>query len=201
MSILTKEEIKRLIKEQKDLIVSPVLDLDRQAEAGSINIRIGTEFIVAKKSECPVLEPRKLSSQEIRKVQEKVYREIGEVFVLHPLQLVLAGALEFISLPNYLCGHVETRSRYGRCGVIVATATYIHPGWKGCLTLELVNYGDTPIKIECGLAIAQLILQKAEPASIIDPPQKFKPIPLGPEFVQMEGDPDFDLIGKLKSSR
>lgn len=200
MSILTKQEIKRLIKKQEELIVSPILDLDRQVEAGSINIRIGTEFIVAKKSECAVIEPRKLSAQEIRKVQEKVYRNIGDIFVLHPLQLVLAGTFEFISLPNDLCGYVETRSRYGRCGVIVATATYIHPGWKGCLTLELMNFGDTPIKIECGSSIAQLILQKAEPTSI-DPPQKFKPIPLGPEFVQMEGDPDFDLINKLKSSR
>ena len=62
-------------------------------------------------------------------------------FRLHPGGFLLGATLEFISLPNDIAGFILSRSGYGRTGLLIAAATYVHPGWKGCLTLELENLG------------------------------------------------------------
>ena len=41
-------------------------------------------------------------------------------------------------------------------GLIVATAAGVHPGFTGCLTLELSTVGEIPIVIKPGLRISQL---------------------------------------------
>ena len=58
-------------------------------------------------------------------------------FVLHPDQLALASSLEYICLPRDLAASVVTRSTFGRAGLLGATAVFVHPGFRGCLTLEL----------------------------------------------------------------
>ena len=45
---------------------------------------------------------------------------------------------------------------------IIATATGVHPGFKGCLTLELSNVGELPIEITPGMRICQLCVHKVE---------------------------------------
>ena len=42
--------------------------------------------------------------------------------------------------------------------MIVATAVFVHPGYSGVLTLELVNIGSVPMLLCPGLRIAQLIV-------------------------------------------
>jgi len=36
----------------------------------------------------------------------------------------------------------------------------VHPGFSGCLTLELTNLGELPIKLSPGLAICQLFIHQ-----------------------------------------
>jgi len=189
MSVLTKELIIRLIR-KKNPIVSPILD-EAQIDEGSINVRLGTKFIITKRPEYGVIDPSKLSHSEIRKFQTKIHRDFGQTLYLHPRQLVLASTFEFINLPKDLSGYVLSRSSYGRIGLMVATATYIHPLWKGCLTLELLNYGDAPIVLRCGEPIAQLIIQKASLSPERIPRTSPIHIPLEPEFVSMEGRGDW----------
>jgi dCTP deaminase len=43
--------------------------------------------------------------------------------------------LEWIRLPKNLAAYVTGKSSWGRRGLIPATATGVHPGFKGCLTL------------------------------------------------------------------
>jgi dCTP deaminase len=42
--------------------------------------------------------------------------------------------------------------------LIIETAAGIHPGFNGCLTLELTNVGEVPIKIRPGMKICQIFL-------------------------------------------
>ncbi len=51
----------------------------------------------------------------------------------------------------------------GRLGLVTATATLVHPGYTGIITLELANLGDTPIALYPGVRIAQLVLHKIAP--------------------------------------
>src|SRR6185295_230400 len=86
------------------------------------------------------------------------YVSFGSRFILHPRNFVLGVTLEWIRLPNDLAGYVIGRSSWGRRGLIIATAVGVHPGFTGCLTLELTNVGEIPIAIKPGMTICQLFL-------------------------------------------
>lgn len=83
---------------------------------------------------------------------------MGDYFVLHPRQFVLGETLEWIHLPADLAAFVTSRSSWGRDGLIIATATGVHPGYSGILTLELTNLGEIPLRLYPGLSVAQLFI-------------------------------------------
>ncbi len=85
----------------------------------------------------------------------------GEDFILHPRSFVLGVTLEWLRMPSNFAGYVIGKSSWGRRGLIIATATGVHPGFTGCLTLELSNIGDLPIAIRPGMTIAQLFVHSA----------------------------------------
>jgi len=68
--------------------------------------------------------------------------------------------LEWIRLPKNLTAYVIGKSSWGRRGLIIATATGVHPGFKGCLTLEITNVGEIPIAIKPGTEICQIFIQE-----------------------------------------
>lgn len=92
---------------------------------------------------------------------ESVERGWGERFILHPGELVLAVTLEYVRMPQDLGAQVITRSKYGRMGLLAATAIAVHPGSSLNVTLELVNAGNSPIVLWPGLSIAQLTVYQA----------------------------------------
>ena len=47
----------------------------------------------------------------------------------------------------------------GRLGLFIATATMVAPGFKGVITLELINAGQAPIVLYPGVIIAQLLIE------------------------------------------
>lgn len=197
MAVLTKDLLWKFLCSGR-IKVSPLLDGKEQVEEGSINLRLGTKFIVTRRSEYGIIQPRRLSIGEIRKFQMKLSYAIGSRFILHPGQLVLGGTFEFICLPTDVSGFVLSRSSYGRIGLLVATATYVHPGWKGCLTLELFNYGEAPIELECGSPIAQLVMQKAIRIKDVKKPKR---IPIGPEFSSLSSQPVWQILAEFRRKR
>jgi dCTP deaminase len=44
--------------------------------------------------------------------------------------------------------------------MVIETAPWIHPGYRGCLTLEIANVSNTPLILYPGRKIAQLILME-----------------------------------------
>ncbi len=63
-------------------------------------------------------------------------------------------------MPIDMVGYVLGRSSWGRLGLLIATATVVHTGYTGIITLELTNLGDTPITLYPGTRVAQLALHK-----------------------------------------
>ena len=95
-----------------------------------------------------------------------IYVPFESSFVLHPGSFVMAVTLEWLGLPSDLAGTVTGKSKWGRRGLNVATATLVHPNFVGCLTLELANIGEHPITLKPGVPICQLSLQQlASPAT------------------------------------
>jgi dCTP deaminase len=68
----------------------------------------------------------------------------------------LASTVEKFTMPLDVAGIVCDKSTFARLGVAVQN-TFIDPGWKGWLTLEISNNGEQTIVIPKGCPIAQIV--------------------------------------------
>jgi dCTP deaminase len=140
----------------KRLVVTPLLDEEQVGEA-SIDLRLGTDFLLLRRTLQPGVDVADDNlAVQVDALYERLAVPIGESLWLHPQQLVLGGTFEFIRLPPTLGAYVVGRSSWGRLGLLVATAVMVQPGFAGSLTLELVNEGESPIRLYPGLTMAQL---------------------------------------------
>jgi deoxycytidine triphosphate deaminase len=62
-------------------------------------------------------------------------------------QHCLARTAEYIGICSALSGRVEGKSTWARRGLLVHTAGFIDPGFRGHITLELKNLGHKPITL------------------------------------------------------
>jgi dCTP deaminase len=164
--LLSTEEIRRRMHDEtlsvKDrLLITPVLDWSAQAKAGqaAIDLRLGQRFTVPRRTKLyklDALSPTRAA--DLARYNDKHHVWIGDYFVLHPRQFVLGETLEWLHMPPSLAGLVTSRSSWGRDGLVIATATGVHPGYSGILTLELTNVGEIPVSLYPGIAVAQLFL-------------------------------------------
>lgn len=76
--------------------------------------------------------------------------------VLRPGEFTKASTLERFVIPNDLQPHVYDKSTWARRGLHAFTTT-LEPGWKGWLTLELVNHGPETLHIPDGSPIVQIV--------------------------------------------
>ena len=143
--------------------------------SGAVDLRLGCWFLTFRREGVPHLDYSDPSAQPADlKVAKRVYVPIGGRFVLHPRSFVLGVTMEWIRLPGDLVGSVVGKSSWGRRGLIIATATGVHPWFCGCLTLELANVGELPISISPNAEICQLFLSRAETAGDgAAPPSRF----------------------------
>lgn len=187
MSALVREEIiDRLEHEdaKKRLTIRPILDQEKQIGAGSIDLRLGSEFLEVPQQSTEYIDPF-TTVQPVNEAlvsERRSYVALGSKFILHPGQFVLGSSLEFVVIPADVMGQVLSRSSWGRVGLLVATAVAVQPGFRGMLTLELVNAGSLPIVLRPGLRVAQLQLWSSSRTT--DKPYSFSgkyDAPLGPE--------------------
>jgi dCTP deaminase len=180
-----------------DLIVSPLLDREKQVGEGSIDISLGTKFISSRRSNVTEIDPRQLGDDEIRAFQRATVIPFGQKLTLHPHNFILGGTFEFIKMPLDLCAFVLSRSAYGRAGLLIATATFVHPGWQGCLTLELENLGEVPIILRPLTDVGQLVFIYS---SKLDHAPKLKSIPVGPAFTTLSKDSRWKKLERLEKN-
>jgi len=182
-----KSALTRPVLEDR-LIVEPLLD-DEQVGAGTIDLRLGTEFLEVRRWAETGIDPLRLASEEasnLAQAVESVFVPLGEKFILHHGQFVLGASLEFIRLPWDISGQVLGRSSWGRLGLTVTTAVVVQPGFTGVLTLELSNNGSVPVYLYPGLRVAQLQLWAGEkPRERPESERSMYAVPLGPESVRL----------------
>ncbi|MCY0880503.1 MAG: dCTP deaminase [Firmicutes bacterium] len=183
----------------KRLVVTPLLS-DSQIQGASLDVRLGTEFILLKRSAGGPIDP--VNMEEISPdYQERVQIAVGDRMILHPNQLVLGVTLEFLRLPSDLMAYVIGRSSWGRLGLMVATAIMVSPGYRGSLTLELANLADTPIYLYPGTRVAQLVFHTLETSSNqYGRRQENKYVaPVRPEFSKLAQDEEWRIIRQLRT--
>ena len=147
------------------LVIVPTPDPEglRSSNAAAIDLRLGTWFSALKRSRTPYLNLDKPAPGS--QLTKSSFVPFGSDYILHPHSFVLAVTMEWVRFPLNMAAYVVGKSSWGRCGLIIATATGVHPGFKGCLTLELTNVGEIPIAIRPGVEICQLFIHNVDPAT------------------------------------
>jgi dCTP deaminase len=167
------------------LIVTPLFDAEQTIGASAIDVRLGTEFILFRKESIHSLDVSAADSLigDVSRYQHRVVKRIKDPLVLHPGQLVIGSTLEYVQVPRSLMAYVVGKSTWGRTGLVIATATKVDPGFRGCITLEIINEGEIPLVLFPGIPIAQLVFHRAErPVEYSGHYQ----CPIGPEFPRFE---------------
>ena len=190
MSVLMGDSLWGLLKD-KTLVVTPLLNR-KQVGASSIDIRLGNEFIMVRKTRLSGIDlaDRSRLWAELRKYQARTRIRYGEAVVLHPGQLVLGASLEYLLLPNDVGAYVIGRSSWGRMGLVIATATAVGPGYCGSPTLEIVNLGELPLSVYPGVRIAQLVFHRGEGKGVYIGGFNYA---TGPGFSRVFEDPELDF--------
>lgn len=196
MSVLSSADVRAAMRDEElkmRLVITPLLDPAEQIRDASVDLRLGTEFLVPTRTNVSLLDPHDDEhANRVKRVFRSFHVALGETFVLHPKQFVLGSTLEYVRFPDTLMGYVEGRSSWGRNGLQIATATVVSPGFAGVLTFEISNVGEVPVQLRAGTRIAQMVLHRL--LSPEDPyaarsKAQFR-IPTGPEVATFEHDPD-----------
>ena len=155
--------------EEDPLIITPLPDIESLEESGSasIDLRLGTWFLTLRRARMKSIDidPDPTISATPNQYTKSHFVPFGKEFILHPRSFVLGITLEWIRLPRDLAAILTGKSSWGRRGLIIATATGVHPGFTGCLTLEITNLGEIPIVIKPGIEICQLFIHTLTSAS------------------------------------
>jgi dCTP deaminase len=148
------------------LVIVPTPDPQtiRETGAASIDLRLGTWFVTLRQARMPYMQIEDDHSR-VSQLTKTHYVPFDKEFYLHPGSFVLGATLEWLRIPADIAAYVIGRSGWGRRGLIIATATGVHPGFKGCLTLELTNVGEIPIAIRPGIPVCQLFLHSVDSSS------------------------------------
>ncbi len=82
--------------------------------------------------------------------------KVGSQFELKPSQMITAYTKEQINLPNNICALLNAVNKKAREGLFLLNLGHIDPGWRGPLTVTMVNYGKKPIVLTAGEPIASI---------------------------------------------
>jgi dCTP deaminase len=80
---------------------------------------------------------------------------INQDLVVDAKEFALASSVEFFSLPSDLDMNVFDKSTWARQGISLFNTT-AEPGWRGYLTLEIVNHSGRAVQLKRGMPIAQV---------------------------------------------
>jgi dCTP deaminase len=187
-------------KSSPHVVIVPTIDPSVQYSSNSVDLRLGTTFLVNSLSKYTHINPDKSAKNEdtpIEAYYDDYFIEIGDEFTLHPHQFILAQTLEYVCIPPDYYALVLGRSTWGRLGLNIATATSVGSGFRGCITLELRNLGETPLKLKVGVRICQICLIPIpinnSPAGYFANPSKYIG-PISPEVPKIRMDKDWDLL-------
>ena len=157
MNLLHNKRIRELLEssEPDSLFIDPLLE-DSQIGAVTLDLRLGYDFLVSILTRKPSIETATDSNSQHRAIGsyfQETRRELGEKFVLYPHQIVLCTTLEYVSLPHNVYADIISRSSYTRLGIPLNTM--VQPGFRGCISLELFNHGNSPVELVVGSRICQ----------------------------------------------
>src|SRR6266478_5646661 len=160
MAVIPAVEIKRRmglsVKDPQSLVITPLFDEEKAFSPDSIDLRLGSRFLLPQVPPQPFLT---VDSESTMSAHLRVHVPWGKYLVVPAHQTVLGATLEFIKIPVDLSAQILTKSSIARTFVVIETAPWVHPSYRGCLTLEIANVSNTPLLLHPGIPMGQLIFQ------------------------------------------
>lgn len=119
-----------------------------------LDLRLGNEIAIKNTSlgKNFVLDP--YSGKSIKK--EYVVKRSSSEFIVPKMSQVLISTLEYLELPDNLMGFIELRSTWCRHGLSMPPSI-IDAGFKGTITLEVINHSPYAIKLKPKTRFAHII--------------------------------------------
>lgn len=184
------ERMKGSPEQERSLVITP-RPQPEAFDADAVDLRLGTYFLLPSQWERPLTAPFAQGGGPALS-WARVHVPIGEYLVIPAHQTVLGATLEFLKLPSDLSGEVLTKSSIARTFVVVETAPWIHPNYRGCLTLEIANVSNTPVLLYPGTPICQLVLLAIEAPEGV--PERLGGQYIGPVFPE---EPTLPCLGSV----
>ena len=164
--VLTERDIKRRlgksVSDVTSLVITPCPD-ENSYDKDSIDLRLGSYFFVPRSHRTPCFVPGVTNPLHL---YTEHYVQLGSYLVLPAHHAVLGATLEYLKMPADVSGEILTKSSWARTFLSIETAPWIHPSYRGCLTLEIANVSNTPVVLYPGFRIAQLVLIKTSASTI-----------------------------------
>jgi len=92
--------------------------------------------------------------------------DITDGYLLEPGELVLGITKERLTLPEDVCGWLNSRSRFARIGLMShIAAPFLAPGISNRQILEIFNAGRNKIRLMQGMKICHVVLQECKGAA------------------------------------
>lgn len=135
------------------------------------DLRLGQDFVqfvnpVLTHGQIPVIDPKRFGDPDYETLVVKRWNQNYPV-TIPPNSYILGRSLEYIRIPNWLCGDCTGKSTLARSGILINT-TPIEPGWEGHLCIEIGNCTNLPAVIYPGEGICQLVFTKLDAKPEID---------------------------------
>lgn len=152
--------------------------------AASYDVRIGHDLMLGPN-------PVRLLGEMARKwpAHPRMLSEWGEKLENYPPDHALAHTVEDFDMPDNVAGLVTDKSTYAR-RFLSAMNTFIDCGFRGNLTLELVNLGSELIELKAGDPVCQILFYRLDEPSERPYAGKFQnqtKAPHGPRYENEDG--------------
>ncbi len=119
------------------------------------DIRLGSRFLVPDEGSGVILDPKGTPAAAFREIV------CNGTLELIPGAVAVGGSVERFIMPADVLGLCFGKSSYARCGLIVNVCP-LEPGWRGRLTMALINTAPLPIRLHVGQGIAQIVFFRGE---------------------------------------
>src|SRR5258708_32839008 len=148
----------------RSLVITPCLTESEAFDSDSVDLRLGGYFLLP---QVPPLPFTAFDAEAATSAHLRVHVPWGKYLVVPAHQTVLGATIEFIKIPADVSGQILTKSTVARTFVVIETAPWIHPSYRGCLTLEIADVSNTPLLLYPGRLVAQLILFDTPKAKVV----------------------------------
>ena len=192
---LSDNDIRKILPSLNIETTNENFQFDPQSQIQPCSIDLRIDNIFWKNNSKSTIDLRKSSLLKLspRKLWKTITLTQFKSIVLRKGDFVLARVYEVFSIPPGYAGKISGRSSYGRMGLSIHNnCDFINPGWRGHMPLQLVNHGNSPIKIFPYLPICQMqLINLTSPSKRIYGEEE-----LQSRFMYDDGSPSYWWLGK-----